>query len=217
MIIKNIGHAMFLLELDNGQRIVTDPVDHESGYPVERIAADTVLVSHKHHDHCAMENVQGWSRCIDAAGTYLAGCDVSIQAVLCFHDDKHGTLRGNNLMMILEAEGLKVVHLGDLGHPLTDEQAKAAMYADLLMVPVGGFYTIDAAAAKELADRLQARVVLPMHYRTKYNSDWPIATEEDFLAYYAPESIRRQHELRVTAGDLVCIPPVVLLDAQLKG
>jgi L-ascorbate metabolism protein UlaG (beta-lactamase superfamily) len=216
MIITCIGHAMFLLELDNGVRIVTDPVDHGSGYPVSPVKADAVLVSHKHHDHAALENAPD-AQVIDREGLHTLATDVKVTAVHSWHDDAEGTKRGDNLMFLLQAEGLRVAHLGDLGHLPTKEQVAALAPVDVLMIPVGGYYTIDAHQAKQTAEMLGARVILPMHYRTQYNADWPIAPAEDFLALYDEKDVARQHLLRVTQGDLVCQKKVCLLEAQLKG
>ena len=216
MIITCIGHAMFLLELDNGMRILTDPVDQGSGYPVEPVKADAVLVSHHHHDHAALENAPG-AQVIDTEGLHTLAPDVKIQAIHAWHDDTQGTKRGSNLLFLLEAEGLRVAHLGDLGHLPTQEQIVALAPVDVLMTPVGGYYTIDAEQAKKTAELLQAQVILPMHYRTGYNVDWPIAGADEFLHLYADEDVTRQNLLRVTKGDLCCQKKVCLLSAQLKG
>lgn len=208
MIITCIGHAEFLLELDNGMRLVTDPYDAGCGYPVQPVRADGVLVSHGHHDHCAVENVQG-GQVIDRAGEHTLAPDVKVTAIPCYHDDAQGSKRGGNLMFLVEAEGLRVAHLGDLGHLPTPEQAAALAPVDVLMLPVGGFYTIDAAQAQQTAQMLQAQVILPMHYRTRANADWPIAPVEDFLALYG--EAERLPLLRVCRGDLSCQPAVAVL------
>lgn len=212
MIISCIGHAEFLLELDNGMRIVTDPYDASCGYPVLPMKADGVLVSHGHHDHNAVENVQGVSRIIDTAGRHTLAPGVEVTAVPCFHDEAQGSKRGSNLMFLLEAEGLRVAHLGDLGHLPTQEQAAALAPVDVLMLPVGGFYTIDAETAKQTAQLLQAQVILPMHYRTAANADWPIAPVEDFVQLYG--GAERLNLLRVCKGDMACQPAVAVLEPQ---
>ena len=120
MIIRCIGHAEFLIELENGTRIVTDPYDASCGYPVERIAADVVLVSHGHHDHNAVENVISPTTIISTAGVYEPEEGVRVKAVEADHDDAGGSKRGKSLMFCMEAEGLRVMHLGDLGHIPTE-------------------------------------------------------------------------------------------------
>lgn len=213
MIFTCIGHAKFLIELENGMRIVTDPYDSSCGYPVMPVPADVVLVSHGHHDHAAVDTIPGQPRIIDQAGDYDLGDGVTLTAVEAFHDDVNGTKRGKTLLFHLHAEGLTVMHLGDLGHLPTPEQCMLLGRADVLMVPVGGFYTIDAAAAKETAERLHARVVLPMHYKTRVNADWPIAPVEDFIAL-SDAPAEELDLLRVAAGDIECQPRVAVLRPQ---
>lgn len=212
MIITCIGHAQFLIELDDGMRIVTDPYDDACGYPVVPTCADVVLVSHGHHDHCAVETVKGYTQVIDWAGQHTLSPGVKVTAIQADHDAEGGRQRGKTLLFLLEAEGLRIVHLGDLGHLPTRKQELALAPADVLMIPVGGHYTIDAAMARETAGRLQARVILPMHYRTRANADWPIAPVEDFT---------RQHGrcetvdlLRITRDDLDCQPALAVLKPQ---
>lgn len=213
MIFTCIGHAKFLMELDNGMRIVTDPYDATCGYPVMPMAADTVLVSHGHHDHNAVDTISGYTQVIDEPGVYTSAPDVKVTAVAACHDDQGGAQRGRNLLFLIEAEGLRVAHLGDLGHVLTAEQAKALSPVDVVMIPVGGHFTIDAKTACEVAKQLQARVVLPMHYKTVVNAGWPIKGVEEFLMAYGKPS-EELDLLRVAKGDLACQPEVAVLKPQ---
>ena len=215
MLFQHIGHAEFLITLESGFRIVTDPFDASVGYPVPSLEADGVLVSHHHHDHDAVENVSGHPQVIDYAGIHTFAPDVSVTGILADHDDAGGTKRGKTLLFLLEAEGLRVAHLGDLGCLLTETQAEQLKKPDILMIPVGGFYTIGAVTAKEVAEQLDPRMILPMHYRTKYNADWPIGPAEDFLRFFDPSQVRTGSSiLRVTKGDLSCQPHVVCFAAQ---
>ncbi len=216
MIFTCIGHAKFLIELENGLRIVTDPYDATCGYPVTPVQADVVLVSHGHHDHSAVDTIFGTPRVIDAAGEYDLGDGVIVTAVEAFHDDAEGTKRGKTLLFSIRAEGLNALHLGDLGHIPTAAQAETLGAADVVMIPVGGFFTIDAAQAKATAELLQARVILPMHYKTRVNADWPIAPVEDFIKLY-DATAEEVNLLRVAKGDLMCQPEIaVLLPQSLK-
>lgn len=209
MIIRCIGHAEFLIELENGMRIVTDPYDASCGYTVEKLQADVVLVSHGHHDHNAVENVTGAVQVIDRAGRYdLDG--VTVTAVEADHDEAGGTKRGKTLLFCMEVEGLRVMHMGDLGHIPTQAQLEALGTADVLMIPVGGYYTIDAPTAVQVAGKLQARVVLPMHYKTAANADWPIAGVESYTQLCA-EPVEFLDLLRVAKGDLSCQPRSAVL------
>ena len=213
MLIRHIGHAEFLIETESGVRIVTDPYDGSCGYPLRKTAADIALVSHHHHDHDAVDTLTGEPRILDSEGEYTPEPDVRITAVKCWHDDAEGAKRGGTLMFLIRAEGLRIVHLGDLGCGLDDRQLEQLENPDILMIPVGGFYTIDGKQAAETAEQLHARIILPMHYKTQYNSDWPITGPEPFLAAVKDQEICRGAEaLRVAAGDLECHPRVVLFN-----
>ena len=211
MLFRHIGHAEFLMETESGIRIVMDPYDAGCGYPVKPVEAEIALVSHHHHDHDAVENLRGKPEVIDRAGVYTPAEGVRITAVSGYHDDVQGAKRGETLLFLIEADGLRVVHLGDLGDRLSEEQANVLKEPDVLMVPVGGFYTIDGKQAKAIAEQLKARVVLPMHYRTEYNRDWPIAGIEVFLEGYDQGDVCRGAEvLRVTREDVECQPRIVV-------
>ncbi len=211
MLFEHIGHAEFLIETESGVRIVTDPYDAGCGYPVRQISADVALVSHHHHDHDAVENLKGTPRIIEKAGLYTPETDVKVTAVSGFHDDANGSKRGETLLFLIETEGLRIVHLGDLGCMLNREQQAILGRPDILMIPVGGFYTIDAYQAKETAEQLGARIILPMHYRTQYNRDWPISGPELFTEQFSPADVCKGAEaLRVTKADLECQPKIVL-------
>lgn len=199
------------METESGIRIATDPYDAGCGYPVKDVEAEIALVSHHHHDHDAVENLRGKPEVIDRAGTYTPAEGIRITAMRGYHDDAQGAKRGETLLFLIEADGLRIVHLGDLGEMLNAEQESALKKPDVLMIPVGGFYTIDGRQAAKIAEQLKARVVLPMHYKTKYNQDWPISGPEAFLEAYGREGIAEGAEvLRVMKADLECQPRVVL-------
>ncbi len=212
MLFQHIGHAEFLITLESGLRLVTDPYDASCGYPVKPVEADGVMVSHHHHDHDAVENVKGNPQIIDYAGEHTFAPGVKLTALMGDHDDAGGAKRGKTLLFLLEAENLRVAHLGDLGCPLSEEQRMVLQGVDVLMIPVGGFYTIDAKQAQKTAEELEARIIIPMHYKTEYIQDWPIAGVEEFLSLYPSHQIRQGGEaLRVTRGDLACHPHIVVL------
>jgi len=218
MLIQHIGHAEFLIETESGVRIVTDPYDGSCGYPMKRMTADVALVSHHHHDHDAVDMLNGMPRIYDREGVYTPEPGLRITAVKGWHDDAEGKKRGETLLFLVETEGLRIVHLGDLGCALNAGQQEQLKNPDILMIPVGGFYTINGEQAGEIAAQLHARVILPMHYRTEYNSDWPIDGPEPFLEGFDPGVICRGAEaLRVTAQDLECQPHVVLFQDAAAG
>jgi len=211
MLFQHIGHAEFLIETESGIRIVTDPYDGSCGYPLKKITADIALISHHHHDHDAVGNLKGSPVIVDTAGSFMPQQDVKITAVRGFHDDEGGKKRGETLMFLIEAEGLRIVHLGDLGCTLNAEQSECLKKPDVLMIPVGGFYTIDAELAAKTAEQLGAGIILPMHYRTEYNKGWPIDGPDKFLSRFKKNQVYREAEaLRVTKEDMICQPKVVM-------
>ena len=174
MKITYYGHSCFTLESD-GYVIALDPYDeHVPGYKPLEIKASAVYCSHGHGDHCAIDKVQlvpgGESDPFD------------IVEIETYHDDKEGELRGMNMIRVFEAEGLRVAHMGDLGCDLEPEEIAELKDLDAMLIPVGGFYTIDAKQAKAIADLLQPRIVIPMHYRTGDKGFDVIADVNDFLA-----------------------------------
>lgn len=210
MIVTCLGHAKFCIELADGFRIVCDPFDASTGYEVGHTRCDAVLVSHHHHDHDAVETLHGYTQVIDTPGVHTLSQGVKVTGIASYHDDANGTKRGPNVMYLIEADDLRIAHLGDLGHPLSTEQAEALDLADVVMVPVGGFFTIDAPTAAVVCRQIHARTILPMHYRTQVNADWPIAPVEDFLSLVG--DAERLQELRVTREDLACQPHVAVLE-----
>ena len=181
MIISYLGHSFFELRLENGKTLVTDPYGDFYAYPKRRVAADICTVSHHHHDHDGLMCVTGAPVVIDTKGVHRLDDGVRVTGVPTKHDGQNGELRGDNLFFIIEAEGLRIGHAGDLGHMLTKEQLDEIGTLDVLMLPVGGYYTIDAPTALEVARALKPATVIPMHYRTSYNEDMPVATLDDFL------------------------------------
>ena len=174
-----LGHACFALESE-GYRIVLDPYTME-GYPPLQTFADEVLCSHGHADHNFIEAV----RLSEGKNSPF-----TVEKVRTFHDEQGGALRGNNTMHILRAEGLTVVHCGDLGHFPTEEQLAAISGADALLIPVGGYFTIDAPMAKRVADAAKARVIVPMHYRHGPFGLRQVGTLNEFTQLYHNDQVQ---------------------------
>lgn len=174
-----LGHACFLAESADGS-IVFDAYEpgYVPGVKLPALAADMSVSSHLHGDHHCPEAVKLTRR---MTGFKLRELD-------SFHDDCGGEKRGKNTIHILDAEGLRLVHLGDLGHPLSPEQLEALGRVDILLVPVGGFYTIDAKTAFELVTALKPRLTIPMHYRGEGFGFDVIAPVEDFASLF--ENVR---------------------------
>ncbi|MCD8117764.1 MAG: MBL fold metallo-hydrolase [Oscillospiraceae bacterium] len=156
MIIKWHGHSCFEIVAE-GCTVLFDPYADGSvpGLAPLHLTGDAVFCSHGHRDHNGEETVA------------LSGdaMPLEVETIETFHDDKNGSLRGNNTIHILHGEGMRVAHMGDIGCPLTPVQAEKLKNVDALLIPVGGYYTIDAAQAAEITAQIAPRVVLPMHYR----------------------------------------------------
>ncbi|MBQ1632239.1 MAG: MBL fold metallo-hydrolase [Clostridia bacterium] len=160
-----LGHSTFLITNDAGGRLVTDPADERSIPKLPEVSADVVTVSHRHHDHCAVERIGGEPVVKESPEPEtLAG--FSIRGFSTFHDEVKGAKRGLNTVFLIEADGQRFVHCGDLGH-MPDEKTIAAIRGcDVLLLPVGGVYTVDGKAAWEIAKRVAPKTVVPMHYQT---------------------------------------------------
>ena len=167
------GHSCFTIDTLQGS-VTTDPFqdNYVPGLGTIRPVSDAVFCSHKHGDHFGPEAVQ------------LTGkeCGVGVETISTWHDEVEGAKRGANLIHIFSAEGMKVAHMGDLGCELTQEQIDKLAGIDVLLIPVGGFYTIDAKQAKAIVDQLNPRVVIPMHYKGEGFGFDVIAPVDDFLS-----------------------------------
>ncbi len=159
------GHSCFLLTSESGYSILTDPCDQETGYELHDLVCDAVTISHEHHDHNCLAIVTGTPVIIKTTGESLAG-KIPVTGFPSFHDNEKGVRRGGNIVFLYQIDGLKVLHLGDLGHMLPDETIEKIGDVDVLLAPIGGVFTLNAKMATELADRLHARVLIPMHYQT---------------------------------------------------
>jgi len=211
MKIEWLGHACFLLTSDSGVKVLTDPFDEKVGYPPPAVETDVVTVSHQHFDHNATHLLPGHPVVVEGAGEHAAA-GVAIRGVGVFHDPDRGAKRGPNTVFIIGMDGLNVCHLGDLGHPLSAEQAAEIGRVDVLCVPVGGFYTIDAKTAHAVVEQLKPAVILPMHYKYDTKVDLPIAPVDDFLQYYP--GAERQKFLTLEKDSLPAEPRVVVLELK---
>ncbi len=167
MIITWLGQSCFKIQDKigtDGVTIVTDPFDKKYGLKVPNFEADIVTVSHNHEDHNNVKALRGAPFVITTAGEYDIK-SIMVEGVEAYHDEKQGAERGKNIIYRIEIDDITIVHLGDLGHVLDDKQLEKLVGADILLIPVGGKYTIDAKKAVEVVSQVEPRMVIPMHYK----------------------------------------------------
>lgn len=167
MQIQWLGQSHFKIQTkNNGQEIIiaTDPYSENMGLKVSKYQADIVTVSHDHDDHNNTGSIKGEPFVISEPGEYETK-GVFVCGIPAFHDDNQGKERGNIIIYKIHSEEMNLVHLGDLGCDLNDEQLEKIGDVDILFIPVGEVYTIDTKKAKEIVSIIEPRIVIPMHYQ----------------------------------------------------
>jgi L-ascorbate metabolism protein UlaG (beta-lactamase superfamily) len=190
MTITYHGHSTFKIKGKIGT-LVTDPFDEYIGFELPRISTDIATISHDHKDHANTKLLSGTARrgnpfIVAEPGEYEVG-GISVFGVKTFHDKSSGAERGSNIVFTALIDGIRVCHLGDLGHELTPEQLEEIGSVDVLLCPVGGTYTIDPELAVKTIRAIEPGIVIPMHYKTSdHNQDvfGELKTLEDFLKVY---------------------------------
>lgn len=164
MDITFLGHSSFRIKTRLAT-LVTDPFDPKMvGLKFSGVEADIVTISHQHQDHNQSQLIKNVKKVVDGPGEYeIMG--VSILGYQTFHDDKRGELRGVNTVYVFEAENLRLAHLGDLGHILSQELIEELGDIDILMLPVGGEFTIGPKEAGQIVQDVEPSLVIPMHYQ----------------------------------------------------
>jgi len=212
MKIKWLGHASFLITSDTGVKIITDPYEPILGMnykPIDEFA-DIVTVSHGHSDHNNVTAVQGNPQVIDES-TPVEMKGIKISGIDTFHDSSSGNERGPNIIYCMEVDGIKICHLGDLGHMLSDRQVAAIGKVDVLMAPVGGNFTIDAGTADAVIEKLKPAVVMPMHFCNERCPDFPVAGVDTFTDGKTNVTFMDTSEIEYKAGELPESTRVVVL------
>ncbi len=197
--LRFLGHACFRIA-DRGVKLLIDPCPPETGYRIGRQKVDLLLITHPHPNHAYERAARGAFR-IDGPGEYEVK-GVFIQGFGTYHDRKKGKERGKNTVFLIEIGGVRIAHLGDLGHPLGDETLDALNGVDVLLVPVGGRETLDAEGAVEVISQIEPRLVIPMHYRGPQGEMAHLAPLEEFLAEMGVSQPERLPELKVTRSSL---------------
>lgn len=203
MEISYLGHSAFRIKSKTGT-VVCDPFGSMTGLKMPKVAADIVTLSHAHDDHNNSGAIDGTTRrekpfIISEPGEYeIEG--ISVFGYQTFHDNSEGRERGSNIIYVIQAEDLRLLHLGDLGHELAEKQVTELDGIDVVMVPVGGQYTINAETAIKVIEAVDPYYVLPMHYRTEQHDSkvfGKLTDLEEFTKAYA-HTVRTVKSLNLT-------------------
>jgi L-ascorbate metabolism protein UlaG (beta-lactamase superfamily) len=225
--IRWYGNSFFDITSSKGTHLITDP--HAiPAFGSREVKADIVLISHEHSDHnqLGILNISDPKNVIhglkldkkkkldwDPIDTTIK--EFHIRSVKSYHDNEEGLVRGKNTIFVIEVDGLRIVHLGDLGHLLSDKQVKEIGKVDVLMIPVGGVYTINGDEAKKVMEQLKPRLyVLPMHYGTESFDD--LLSEKEFVEDQKNVDRPPSNSLTVDANFKPTEPTIVILKAKEK-
>ena len=210
MKIRWLGHSSFLITAADGTRIITDPygVYPDLHYAQIEETADIVVVSHKHSDHFGAK-VKGNPKMVTGGGRKKVG-NIEFNGLDTYHDTSSGSQRGVNTVFCFTVDEVKLCHLGDLGHLLSGPEIAELGQVDVLMIPVGGFYTIDAAAASKICNQLKPKVIIPMHYSND-KCAFPISGVDDFLKGKAGVKRLNTSDLELKAGQLPQATEIIVL------
>ncbi|MCA9382718.1 MBL fold metallo-hydrolase [Candidatus Dojkabacteria bacterium] len=212
MDIRYLGHSSYQIKTKTGT-IVCDPFtskDPQLGLKFPRgIVADVVTISHDHADHNGVVGVEGQPFILKEPGEYEIK-EINFFGIQSFHDEKEGQERGMNTIFLIEAEGISVCHLGDLGHTLTSDQVNELNEVDILMIPVGGTYTLDAKKATEVVNQIEPKIVIPMHYQDG-DAQLSLANVELFYQEMGKEKKEALDKLSIKESDLVEEEPQIVL------
>jgi len=208
------GHSCFVFTSSEGVRVLTDPFSEGVGYALPEVEVDVVTVTHEHYDHNNVGVAKGDPTILRGlAGNKVAKIDQEIKGVRfrtvpSFHDDAQGKKRGLNAIFVIEMDGIKIAHLGDLGHILTKDQVKSLGTIDILLIPVGGRVTIDGAQAQKVMAQLNPKIAIPMHYGTP-DLSFSLDPVDDFLK--GQKNVMREDKLIISKEELTGDTKIVVL------
>lgn len=209
MEISWLGHSCFTIR-GKGKTIVTDPYSPDLGYSLGESKADIVTISHFHPGHSYIEGVANNPKHVKGPGEYEIG-GAFITGIATFHDNEKGKLRGRNTVYLLEMDGLTLCHLGDLGHALTSQLVEEIGMVDILFLPVGAVSTITIDIATEILRQLEARIVIPMHYKTDVITR-KLEPVSRFLKKIGVPEAEPKAKLSITPSSLPTSMQVIVLD-----
>lgn len=213
------GQSCFQINTQTGKNsqvsIVIDPYDEQIGLKVPKLEADILLISHSHFDHSNKKAVSSplpgkAPFVIEGPGEYEVK-GIFFQGIHSWHDEKEGQERGENTIFVIEAEGLKLCHLGDFGQKeLSEEQVEEIGDIDILMIPVGGNYTIDAKGAQKVISQIEPKIVLPMHYQIP-KLKLKLDGVDKFLKVMGVKSVESLNKLSIKKKDLTEGMKIIIL------
>lgn len=207
MRIKWNGHASFTITGNDGTVVVTDPYDPGGfggvlKYEPVRDRADIALVSHDHADHNYVKSLSGSPQVVKGSGEAKG---IRVKGIDTYHDESQGSERGENTVFAFNLDGINICFAGDLGHLLSQEQVEAIGPVDILLVPVGGKFTIDEEGAVKVIEALNPKLTIPMHFKTE-KCDLPVAGVEGFLSRVKNVSKLGKSEVEVSKDNLPAAP-----------
>lgn len=204
------GQAFFKIKGKNTSVIVDPFEDTFTGLKLPKdLSANIALKTHDHQDHNNLKAITGDPILITGPGEYeISG--VSIVGISMFHDDTEGKERGKNTVYNIQIDGVNIVHLGDIGHTFTESQVEEIGTCDILLIPVGSVYTIDAKQASEIVSQLEPKIIIPMHYGIE-NLKFPLEKVDLFLKEMGAEAVEAQPKLTISKDKLPEEPQVVVL------
>ncbi|MGB9811618.1 MAG: MBL fold metallo-hydrolase, partial [Dictyoglomus turgidum] len=181
------GHACVKVSFENNYSIIIDPFS--SDYPIPQTNADLIISTHEHEDHFNPNFLHKKVEIL--VGTKNDGKDwnpinkevknIKIWSIPVYHDNSKGSQRGKNSIVVIEGDGFKIVHMGDIGHLLSEKELVKLKNVDILFIPVGGFFTLDVKDVITTIREIKPKIVIPIHYKTEYTKDWPILPISEFL------------------------------------
>jgi L-ascorbate metabolism protein UlaG (beta-lactamase superfamily) len=214
MKIKWYGHAAFKITTDGGVTVIIDPYQPGAfggalSYGKIAEATDIVLTSHDHDDHNYTKDIKGTYKHFNKEGIYKEK-GITIEAFPCYHDPSKGKERGGNLIFVIEADGLRLAHMGDLGHTLSQDIINKMEKVDIVLLPVGGFYTIDAAEAGKVMGDIRPKITIPMHFKTQ-KCEFPIAGVDAFTSGKKGVKMANTYEIDVKKESLPKEPEIIVM------
>lgn len=212
MEIQYLGHSCFKI-IGKKLSVITDPFDaKEVGYNPIKQSADVVTVSHDHYDHNYTQSIQGDPMIFDTPGEYeIKGAE--FRGIIASHGELDGKDLGSNTLFVMDIDGIKICHLGDLGTSLSSEQVEQIGNVDILMIPVGSVFTIDAKKAAKIVSEIEPRIVIPIHYKTKDGKSNDIKRLDEVDKFLHEMGVKPEEKgtLKINKKDLPEEPEVVVL------